>query len=444
GSKGPLQGHTELPVLPVNRRLDEWVDRNRLALSKTLKDAVQKNSEQFLGEVPEQPERKITRNQKRKHDEINHVQKIPIILAFQITKVKYVDKIHIGHFEIDAWYFSPFPEDYGKQPKLWICEYCLKYMKYERTYRMHLVRDVWDMLGDMHDGQCQWRQPPGREIYRKSNISVYEVDGKDHKIYCQNLCLLAKLFLDHKTLYFDVEPFVFYLLTEVDRQGAHIVGYFSKEKESPDGNNVACILTLPPYQRRGYGKFLIAFSYELSKLESTVGSPEKPLSDLGKLSYRSYWSWVLLEILRDFRGTLSIKDLSQMTSITQTDIISTLQSLNMVKYWKGQHVICVTPKLVEEHLKSAQYKKPPITDDTWMALLHNPILLDFLSKAEKMTVPSGDPLCDDVIIFEELSPSPEQTALACFVKLPATSFCYKNKPGYVPGEEHDILSSSSS
>ncbi|KAG1968061.1 histone acetyltransferase KAT8 [Pimephales promelas] len=212
--------------------------------------------------------------------------------------------------------------------------------------------------------QCQWRQPPGKEIYRRNNISVYEVDGKDHKIYCQNLCLLAKLFLDHKTLYFDVEPFIFYILTEVNKQGAHIVGYFSKEKESPDGNNVACILTLPPYQRRGYGKFLIAFSYELSKLESTVGSPEKPLSDLGKLSYRSYWSWVLLEILRDFRGTLSIKDLSQMTSITQSDIISTLQSLNMVKYWKGQHVICVTPKLVEEHLKSAQYKKPPITVDT--------------------------------------------------------------------------------
>ncbi|KAM3654023.1 LOW QUALITY PROTEIN: histone acetyltransferase KAT8-like [Ammospiza maritima maritima] len=356
-----------------NRRLDEWVDRNRLALSKSLKEAAQKSSEPFLAELAE-PERKITRNQKRKHDEINHVQKTyaemdPTTAALEkeheaITKVKYVDKIHIGHYEIDAWYFSPFPEDPRdyEQPKLWICEFCLKYMKYERSYRLHL-------------GQCQWRQPPGREIYRKGNISVYEVDGKDHKIYCQNLCLLAKLFLDHKTLYFDVEPFVFYLLTEVDRQGAHIVGYFSKEKESPDGNNVACILTLPPYQRRGYGKFLIAFrsvppknrgfwGYELSKLESTVGSPEKPLSDLGKLSYRSYWSWVLLEILRDFRGTLSIKDLSQMTSITQTDIISTLQSLNMVKYWKGQHVICVTPKLVEEHLKSAQYKKPPITVDS--------------------------------------------------------------------------------
>lgn len=54
---------------------------------------------------------------------------------------------------------------------------------------------------------------------------------------------------------------------------------------------------------------LVFAGYELSKLENTVGSPEKPLSDLGKLSYRSYWSWVLLEILRDFRGTLSIKDL---------------------------------------------------------------------------------------------------------------------------------------
>lgn len=344
-----------------NRRLDEWVGKNRLALTKTVKDAVRKSTEIGGVDLGDQPERKITRNQKRKHDEINHVQKTyaemdPTTAALEkeheaITKVKYVDKIQIGNFEIDAWYFSPFPEDYGKQPKLWICEYCLKYMKFEKTFRHHL-------------SNCQWRQPPGKEIYRRSNISVFEVDGRDHKIYCQNLCLLAKLFLDHKTLYFDVEPFIFYILTEVNKQGAHIVGYFSKEKESPDGNNVACILTLPPYQRRGYGKFLIAFSYELSKLESAVGSPEKPLSDLGKLSYRSYWSWVLLEILRDFRGTLSIKDLSQMTSITQSDIISTLQSLNMVKYWKGQHVICVTPKLVEEHLKSAQYKKPPITVDT--------------------------------------------------------------------------------
>jgi len=346
-----------------NRRLDEWVRRDRM---KSAEEDV-RNSAEHSGECGsgglaiDNSDRKITRNQKRKHDEINHVQQTleemdPTTAALEkehekLTKVKFIDRVQIGKFEIDTWYFSPYPEEYGRQPKLWICQYCIRYMRLEKTYRYHV-------------GQCTCRNPPGKEIYRKGTLAIWEADGKEHKLYCQNLCLLAKLFLDHKTLYFDVEPFLFYILCEVDMEGAHIVGYFSKEKESPDGNNVACILTLPPYQRKGYGKFLIAFSYELSKIEGVTGSPEKPLSDLGKLSYRSYWSWVLLEILRDFRGTLSIPDLSRITSITQPDIINTLQALNLVKYWKGQHVICVTPKLVEEHLKSSEYKKPTLMIDT--------------------------------------------------------------------------------
>ena len=40
--------------------------------------------------------------------------------------------------------------------------------------------------------------PPGDEIYRNSSISVFEIDGATSRTYCQNLCLLAKLFLDHK------------------------------------------------------------------------------------------------------------------------------------------------------------------------------------------------------------------------------------------------------
>lgn len=76
--------------------------------------------------------------------------------------------------------------------------------------------------------KCELRHPPADEIYRKDELSVYEVDGQTSKLYCQNLCLLAKLFLDHKTLYYDVEPFLFYVLTLNDEYGSHIVGYFSK------------------------------------------------------------------------------------------------------------------------------------------------------------------------------------------------------------------------
>lgn len=132
-----------------------------------------------------------------------------------LTRVKYITKIQIGCFEIDTWYFSPYPDDYGKVPKLWICEYCLRYMRFEMSYSLHRA-------------ECKCRQPPGKEIYRYGSISIWEMDGSVHKIYCQNLCLMAKLFLDHKTLFFDVGPFMFYVMCQVDKNGAHIIGYFSK------------------------------------------------------------------------------------------------------------------------------------------------------------------------------------------------------------------------
>ena len=76
--------------------------------------------------------------------------------------------------------------------------------------------------------KCDVRCPPGDEIYRCHDLSVFEVDGNRAKIYCQNLCLIAKLFLDHKTLYYDVESFHFYVLTVTDETGYHLIGYFSK------------------------------------------------------------------------------------------------------------------------------------------------------------------------------------------------------------------------
>ncbi len=67
-------------------------------------------------------------------------------------------------------------------------------------------------------------------IKRHENNSVFEIDGSKSPTYCENLCYLSKLFLDHKNLFYDVEPFLFFVLTENDDTGQHIIGYFSKEK----------------------------------------------------------------------------------------------------------------------------------------------------------------------------------------------------------------------
>lgn len=155
--------------------------------------------------------------------------------------------IEFGEYEIETWYSSPFPQEYARLPKLFLCEFCLKYTKSKAVL-------------ERHQDKCTWRHPPATEIYRCGNISVFEVDGNVNKIYCQNLCLLAKLFLDHKTLYYDVEPFLFYVLTKNDKKGCHLVGYFSKEKHCQQKYNVSCIMTMPQYQRQGFGRFLIDFS----------------------------------------------------------------------------------------------------------------------------------------------------------------------------------------
>ncbi|XLT71786.1 hypothetical protein HN873_028212, partial [Arachis hypogaea] len=114
-----------------------------------------------------------------------------------------------------------------------------------------------------------------------------------NKVYGQNLCYLAKLFLDQKTLYYDVDLFLFYILCECDDLGCHMVGYFSKGDK--------------------------------------VGTPERPLSDFGLLSYTGYWTRVLLDILKKHKGNISIKELSDMTAIKAEDTLTTLQSLELIQ-----------------------------------------------------------------------------------------------------------------
>ena len=43
------------------------------------------------------------------------------------VKVRNIEKIIIGYYSIEAWYFSPYPSNFTSQKVLYICEHCLKY-----------------------------------------------------------------------------------------------------------------------------------------------------------------------------------------------------------------------------------------------------------------------------------------------------------------------------
>ncbi|VDO03892.1 unnamed protein product [Rodentolepis nana] len=355
--------------LDFDRRLDEWVTINRIDLST--KFTIPENQSEVL-HVPGHGGGRLTRHQKRRYEElsgrsIEFNQRDSVTQRLErehqeFTRVKFIDTIQFGKYEIDTWYFSPYPEEYRRLKFLWICEYCLKYMKFENSWVRHVIHE------------CRWRHPPGRQIYEKNNISVFEVDATVQKaseffvtllscitispsllLYCQNLCLLAKLFLDQKTLYYNVVPFLFYVLCETDTEGSHLVGYFSKERASAENNNLACILTLPPFQRMGYGKFLITLSYELAKIEGMIGSPEKPLSDLGRLSYKSYWEDVIFNYLLK-HNTATIDDLCQSTCIAREDIIWTLQNHNVIRHWRHGHQIDLSRSELTDYMNQLSEK----------------------------------------------------------------------------------------
>lgn len=150
----------------------------------------------------------------------------------EVTKVKNVAMLELGQYQMDTWYFSPLPKemfrDGGLIDVLYVDEFSLSFF----TRKSELLRFQAKELPKNR------RHPPGNEIYRCGNLSMFEVDGFEERQYCQSLCYIAKLFLDHKTLYFDVDPFLFYVLCEVDERGYHPVGYYSKEKYSDVGYNL--------------------------------------------------------------------------------------------------------------------------------------------------------------------------------------------------------------
>ena len=53
---------------------------------------------------------------------------------------------------------------------------------------------------------------------------------------------------------------------------------------------------------------------------------------------------MILHTLHTHGHNLSIKEISERTAIRTDDIVTTLQSLSLIKYWKGDHIIAVNSK----------------------------------------------------------------------------------------------------
>ncbi|KEG12770.1 histone acetyltransferase [Trypanosoma grayi] len=273
-------------------------------------------------------------------------------------RAKNIHAICMGPHEVEAWYFSPYhlarPQvqqalkqnaelfagdtelqlrqgDNGSAFRpfiaptsfvLHICPFCL----HPFTSHDDVVR---------HLRLACLRYPPGNEIYRDPvrQLVVLEMDAMVEPVFCEHLALLSKLFLEHKALDHDMTPFLFYVLCAVQPHGLEVLGYFSKEKQSPEMYNLSCILVLPQFQSRGIGRFLIELSYELSRREGKIGSPEKPLSDLGEKLYLGYWGDTIVSALAhamEESHCVTLDYLVQATFMSQADVARTLQYLKLI------------------------------------------------------------------------------------------------------------------
>ncbi|KAF7682781.1 Histone acetyltransferase mst2 [Astathelohania contejeani] len=226
-----------------------------------------------------------------------------------------LSKLVLGKKEMSPRYYTPYSIETST---LYLCPMCLEPWDCNRALARHKIK-------------CIKKLAPGIKIYHDGNLSVYEIDGSRDIRYCRNLCLLGKAFLDSKTLYYDVEPFCFYVLFRKNE----LVGYFSKEKTSPN-YNLSCIVVLPCYQGQGLGFFLIDFSYKLSLMDGKVGTPEKPLSNDGLKAYINYWQSVVYDYLNTCTE-VSIEDISNDCGMTVDDVIYSLELLGFLVKENGKY-----------------------------------------------------------------------------------------------------------
>ncbi|KAL7677398.1 hypothetical protein ACOME3_003635 [Neoechinorhynchus agilis] len=218
----------------------------------------------------------------------------------------------------------PYPAEYSHLARIYVCQYCFAYHASIRSHYRH-------MEYCNHRNHC----PPGKRVYLTNDVAIYELDGRTEHDYCQDLCLLARCFIETKCLWHDLDSFAFYLLFKKIGRQHNFVGYFTKLKIKSDrSHNLNCLMVMPHYQKQGHGTFLVDFSYLLSIMENVPGTPEKPLSPLAVILYNGYWRKAIEQFVYDRtkKGSLNvrIKEICDSTGILAQDVVDTLKTTDLL------------------------------------------------------------------------------------------------------------------
>lgn len=273
----------------------------------------------------------------------------------ELVHVKNISNVVFGRWTFPAWYSSLYPDSIPAGSTLYVCDRCFRYT-------------IDPELSSQHYCYCNSQPRLGKLIYNSRGIQVRELVARDFQFYCQNLSIFSKLFLEHKAFYYDIAEFKFYVFYKhssdaLSSDGYETFGFFSKDPISWDDYNLACILVFPPFQRHGLGKLLIAFSYALSRLNGKIGSPEKPLSDLGFASYLAYWSEQAARSILHHRTRATVELVSKDTGINTEDLCLALKSMGCLVKKDSVNTIAIDLESVEKWAsmhKISKNDKPPV------------------------------------------------------------------------------------
>ncbi|NWH23811.1 RBP2 ligase, partial [Grus americana] len=206
-------------------------------------------------------------------------------------------------------------------------------------------------------------------------------------------------------------------------------------KESPCGKNAVAVLEETTRERTdlSHGDDTSDVTVEVTEVSNTSETPTKTVVSPPKFVF----------------GSESVKSIfsngkSKTFAFGNTSATSSLFGFSFNPPKKSEDHIPMSQNTAQKDLevseppKSSSAPQKPLdskVDNLPTSTQDGPSNFSFriLEKAEKTT--SEDLQSDDVIIVYELTPTPEQRALAGFLKLPSTFFCYKNKPGYVSDED---------